>query len=799
MFSALGAPRSAFLIPLFVLLLAVGPGCTRRNPYKCNAADPCPLTEAPYCDINGDFGERFRCIPSPFGGSDGGLDAGTDGGDGGAAFAAQLDRTVADFGTVLVGSASPHLLVNLSNVGSAPGGPLHLAIEGTNRNEFAIGVTNDCEGATLLVGAGCAFGLVLSPAVAGAKTSTLSVMIGTTTVATLPLQGNGIDQGALRGSPGTLNLGVVQVGQEATMSISLMNTGGTTLSSLTGTFSGSAAPEFQLTQPDTCSGQTLGAGGSCMAGVRFRPTVAGAKVASLTFMASPAGASATSLEGIGAATLTVSTGGTGSGSVVSSPLGINCGAVCSASFQTSQVTLSAVPGANSDITSWTGCDSNPTATTCLVTMNGTRSVRADFTVRTFVLTVTMAGSGAGTVTSTPAGLSCQTGTCMASFVAGTSVSLAAKSTSGSYFPSWTGDCVGSNRVCPLVLDRAKSAVATFAALQNNIVFVSSMDFPANLGGLTAYDAQCNLLATAAGLNNAGGNGYVAWMSSETQSAASRVGAARGFVRPDGRPFADDLASLLTNGAVLNPIAIDENGRLLSRQAQEGGVWTGTNPDGSVNAGETCASWTSNVSTSRTRQGEAHSGPGDWTQVGGTGGCDASGRIYCMMRTSTAPLTNTPTPGKKVFVSNALLTVGQGAGVATTICMNERPGATGTYRAALPTTTPLATLASFFTAGTTYVRPDGQVVGTGAQFASGGDLQSGVWQLGDGTYRSPYGMWTGAGPPSTVPTAANTCNNWTDPAAGGVVTIGCANSSSWWYACGAPGCGGLSRAVYCVEQ
>ncbi|GEM_PF-3958284 len=67
-----------------------------------------------------------------------------------------------------------------------------------------------------------------------------------------------------------------------------------------------------------------------------------------------------------------------SGSVTSVPAGINCGSDCSESYNVGQlISLKAIPGPFSVLTSWEGCDVS-SATTCLVTMNNARSVRAYF-------------------------------------------------------------------------------------------------------------------------------------------------------------------------------------------------------------------------------------------------------------------------------------------------------------------------------------------------------------------------------------------------------------------------------------
>jgi YD repeat-containing protein len=76
-----------------------------------------------------------------------------------------------------------------------------------------------------------------------------------------------------------------------------------------------------------------------------------------------------------------------------------------------------------------------------------------------VLTVTKSGTGAGTVTSTPARIDCGT-TCSASFNSGSSVTLTATRDVGSTFAGWSGACTGTG-ACTVTMNAAKSVTATF--------------------------------------------------------------------------------------------------------------------------------------------------------------------------------------------------------------------------------------------------------------------------------------------------------------------------------------------------
>jgi len=82
---------------------------------------------------------------------------------------------------------------------------------------------------------------------------------------------------------------------------------------------------------------------------------------------------------------------------------------------------------------------------------------------TLTLTVQMAGSGSGTVNSTPSGIACVTGSsagCSTS-VTGGSFSLIASSSADSTFVGWSGACTGTGS-CVTAMTADKTVTATFA-------------------------------------------------------------------------------------------------------------------------------------------------------------------------------------------------------------------------------------------------------------------------------------------------------------------------------------------------
>jgi len=112
--------------------------------------------------------------------------------------------------------------------------------------------------------------------------------------------------------------------------------------------------------------------------------------------------------------LTVNKSGTGSGTVTSSPTGINCGSDCSENYPQGQsVTLTAAPDAASTFTGWSDACAGSGA--CTLTLDAAQSVTATFSLPTlkindvskaegnsgttaYTFTVTLAPASTGTVT-----------------------------------------------------------------------------------------------------------------------------------------------------------------------------------------------------------------------------------------------------------------------------------------------------------------------------------------------------------------------------------------------------------------
>jgi hypothetical protein len=158
--------------------------------------------------------------------------------------------------------------------------------------------------------------------------------------------------------------------------------------------------------------------------------------------------------------LTVTSAGTGTGAVTSSPSGIDCGSDCSENYQpNTEVTLTATPATGSLFTGWSG-DCTGTGS-CVVTMDTAKSITATFDVQLFTLTVTNSGTGTGLVTSSPAGLDCSSALCTTSFPYGTAITLTATPDSGSLFAGFSGGCASITTTCTVTLLQDTSLTADF--------------------------------------------------------------------------------------------------------------------------------------------------------------------------------------------------------------------------------------------------------------------------------------------------------------------------------------------------
>ncbi len=152
--------------------------------------------------------------------------------------------------------------------------------------------------------------------------------------------------------------------------------------------------------------------------------------------------------------------GTGSGTVFTNRTeGVNCGSVCS--FQVNDdayVEMRAVADEGSKFVGWENAPDCPGTIPCWFNAESNRTLTAVFT-DLLHKTLTVSTSGAGTVTSSPAGISCGA-TCSHTFDTGTLVTLTAKPAPGYALSGWGGACSGK-AACQVTMDDEAEVSATF--------------------------------------------------------------------------------------------------------------------------------------------------------------------------------------------------------------------------------------------------------------------------------------------------------------------------------------------------
>jgi hypothetical protein len=489
-------------------------------------------------------------------------------------------------------------------------------------------------------------------------------------------------------------------------------------------------------------------------------------------------------------TIVVNKTGSGTGTVTSNTGGIDCGSTCNATYAANTVvTLSASANTDSTFTGWSGPCSG--TGTCVVTVTAAVSVGANFDVQRHTLTVATGGSGTGSVTSNTGGIDCP-GSCSATYVYGTSVTLTPSPSGGSTFAGWSGACSGTGG-CTVSMTQARMVTASFnAPITPNLMFVTSTTQTGNLGGLAGADAICQARAQAGGRAGT----YKAWISTSTVNANTRFGSASGWVRVDGKPFANTLADL-GNGKIFYPPNLDELG---NNVGQVVGM-TNTTIGGVVhpNSGGDCAGFTS---TAATGTGGGYTTASSYMFQNYTyPACSTGGRLYCFGVDRSATVSAPPVANsRKAF--ERLWTPGGGIASADAACQSDATaaGLSGTYRALLATNGASA-LSRFNLSGAPWVRVDNAVILPTAQaWSTATTFDTGPNLTANGqTNWGNYMHWGGAPDMNTAGTAASTCNNWTDTTmtamrgSTGTIMVATSWTSSTYQ------CNFASATITCLQQ
>ena len=359
-----------------------------------------------------------------------------------------------DFGDVVLGATSSPATFTVTNDGDAATAALTVALDDAAAG-FAVG-DDTCAGHPLAGHASCTVDVGFAPTVAGAATTALRIDAAGDAVSA-ELRGRGLVQGTLDIDVADHDFGAVAVdAAPAVFVFTVHNTGQATTGAPVATITGTT--DSYAVDATTCD-HPLAAGDQCTVAVRFDPITVGSKPASLGITAAPGGPDTATLGGVGTAHVLVAKVGTGAGVVASNQPGIDCGTACEADFTSSPITLVATPELGSTFNGWS--DDCAGLGSCSLGLTGGKRATALF--RAITPTLTVVRSGAGTVTSSPAGIDCGVA-CASDFAFATAVTLTATAATGTSFTGWSGACAGAAATCTVTMDLARTVTATFTPI-----------------------------------------------------------------------------------------------------------------------------------------------------------------------------------------------------------------------------------------------------------------------------------------------------------------------------------------------
>ncbi len=168
--------------------------------------------------------------------------------------------------------------------------------------------------------------------------------------------------------------------------------------------------------------------------------------------------------------------------------------------------------------------------------------------------------------------------------------------------------------------------STTCALDRQVFVTSGLYHGWELTSLYIANGLCASTAAAQGL--AEPLSYRAWLSDSTEDARDRILRGRGrLVLVNGLVFANSWDALFA-GQIENPLEVTE-----ASQTYQGGVWTGTQPDGTAVPGsEHCDDWSTDSVLTTGHWGRSGMSTAEWTlavsDVAQPAFCNGFFAIYC---------------------------------------------------------------------------------------------------------------------------------------------------------------------------
>ena len=172
--------------------------------------------------------------------------------------------------------------------------------------------------------------------------------------------------------------------------------------------------------------------------------------------------------------------------------------------------------------------------------------------------------------------------------------------------------------------RRGSPIRTYRATNSYIMFVTSLNYDGNLGGLSGSPSATDSLCQARGDLLVSGYTWRAVIGDSGDSAASRISVSSST---DVRNLNGDLViagstGLFAGGDLTNAVSYDDSFAQTTAR-----VWTGATSNGS-NASDHCSQWGSSSSGTSGRYGSAGSVISTWLS-NSTQTCDKQARLYCI--------------------------------------------------------------------------------------------------------------------------------------------------------------------------
>ncbi len=397
-----------------------------------------------------------------------------------------------NFGNINVGGSSSQT-ITISNTGAA-----NLLIEtiflgGDNPYQFSIR-NNTCAGATIAPSGSCTLDAVFSPTKTGILSAFIGILSDDPYMPSLQagLTGTGVVPG-IAVTPLSRDFGIVAVGSFAIRTFTISNTGAGDLVIETMFIGGDNPYQFSI-QNNTCIKTPIAPAGSCTIDTVFSPARTGILSASLGILSNDSLNPAVKLELTGTGvvsniapsptgryfgnvitgssarqTFTISNSGTEDLVIVSTYLtGDNpyqfsiqnntCASAIMAPLGNCAIDVIFNPTKTGSLSAFLSIVSNNPVTAPTVKLGLAGTGVPD--TKQYSLTVVPQGALYGIVTSSPAGIDCETD-CAGNYYAGTAVTLTATPTPASTFTGWTGCDAPCGNTCLVEMDTDKIVTATF--------------------------------------------------------------------------------------------------------------------------------------------------------------------------------------------------------------------------------------------------------------------------------------------------------------------------------------------------